>query len=253
MRRSASSPGLTGALFREFAFTLAGAVVVSGVIALTLSPMMASKLLKRARSRAAASCASSTAPSTACGSATSAASTARSTTGRSRCSSWSASSPRSASCTSPRRRSWRPRRTRASSSTSSRRRRPANLDYLEQGTARARQGVRDRAGEGARLHHQRLRQQRAPGHRRHPVQAVGASASARRSRSCRACSPRWPASPAPRRSRFALPSLPGSTGGPPVQFVITTTADYPQLAQVLAEVQAEAAEERPLHLHRHAT
>jgi multidrug efflux pump len=40
---------------------------------------------------------------------------------------------------------------------------------------------------------------------------------------------------------FALPSLPGSTGGPPVQFVITTTADYFQLAQVLADVQAEAA------------
>ena len=38
--------GLTGALFREFAFTLAGAVVVSGVVALTLSPMMCSKLLK---------------------------------------------------------------------------------------------------------------------------------------------------------------------------------------------------------------
>ena len=38
--------GLTGALFREFAFTLAGAVVVSGVVALTLSPMMSSKLLK---------------------------------------------------------------------------------------------------------------------------------------------------------------------------------------------------------------
>ena len=37
--------GLTGALFREFAFTLAGAVIVSGVIALTLSPMMCSKLL----------------------------------------------------------------------------------------------------------------------------------------------------------------------------------------------------------------
>lgn len=37
--------GLTGALFREFAFTLAGAVVISGVVALTLSPMMASKLL----------------------------------------------------------------------------------------------------------------------------------------------------------------------------------------------------------------
>jgi multidrug efflux pump subunit AcrB len=37
--------GLTGALFREFAFTLAGAVVVSGIVALTLSPMMCSKLL----------------------------------------------------------------------------------------------------------------------------------------------------------------------------------------------------------------
>ena len=38
--------GLTGALFREFAFTLAGAVIVSGIIALTLSPMMTSLLLK---------------------------------------------------------------------------------------------------------------------------------------------------------------------------------------------------------------
>src|SRR5919107_1126950 len=36
--------GLTGALFREFAFTLAGAVIVSGVVALTLSPMMGAKL-----------------------------------------------------------------------------------------------------------------------------------------------------------------------------------------------------------------
>lgn len=37
--------GLTGALFREFAFTLAGSVIVSGIIALTLSPMMSSRLL----------------------------------------------------------------------------------------------------------------------------------------------------------------------------------------------------------------
>jgi multidrug efflux pump len=40
--------GLTGSLFREFAFTLAGSVIVSGVIALTLSPMMCSVLLKSA-------------------------------------------------------------------------------------------------------------------------------------------------------------------------------------------------------------
>ena len=38
--------GLTGALFREFAFALAGAVVISGFIALTLSPMMSSRLLR---------------------------------------------------------------------------------------------------------------------------------------------------------------------------------------------------------------
>src|SRR6266481_4590586 len=38
--------GLTGTLFREFALTLAGAVIVSGFVALTLSPMMSSKLLR---------------------------------------------------------------------------------------------------------------------------------------------------------------------------------------------------------------
>ena len=43
--------GLTGALFREFAFTLAGAVIVSGVVALTLSPMMSSKLLNEGDTR----------------------------------------------------------------------------------------------------------------------------------------------------------------------------------------------------------
>jgi multidrug efflux pump len=38
--------GLTGSLFREFAFTLSGAVIVSGIVALTLSPMMGSRLLR---------------------------------------------------------------------------------------------------------------------------------------------------------------------------------------------------------------
>ena len=40
--------GLTGALFKEFAFTLAFSVILSGVIALTLSPMMCSKILSKA-------------------------------------------------------------------------------------------------------------------------------------------------------------------------------------------------------------
>ena len=42
----AFAPGRTGRLFTEFALTLAGAVVVSGLVALTLSPMMSSLLLK---------------------------------------------------------------------------------------------------------------------------------------------------------------------------------------------------------------
>ncbi len=39
--------GLTGALFSEFAFTVAGAVAVSGIVALTLSPMMTSRIFKQ--------------------------------------------------------------------------------------------------------------------------------------------------------------------------------------------------------------
>lgn len=38
--------GLTGALFREFAFTLAGSVILSGIIALTITPMMSGRILK---------------------------------------------------------------------------------------------------------------------------------------------------------------------------------------------------------------
>ena len=42
----AFTPGRTGRLFSEFALTLAGAVVVSGFVALTLTPMLCSKLLR---------------------------------------------------------------------------------------------------------------------------------------------------------------------------------------------------------------
>jgi multidrug efflux pump len=43
--------GLTGALFREFAFTLAGSVIISGIVAITLSPMMCSLLLTKEMSQ----------------------------------------------------------------------------------------------------------------------------------------------------------------------------------------------------------
>ncbi len=43
--------GLTGALFKEFALTLAASVIVSGIVALTLSPMMCSKFLAKTQNR----------------------------------------------------------------------------------------------------------------------------------------------------------------------------------------------------------
>ena len=43
----AFTPGLLGVIFREFTFTLAGAVIISGCIALTLTPMMCARILKK--------------------------------------------------------------------------------------------------------------------------------------------------------------------------------------------------------------
>ncbi|AKF11729.1 efflux RND transporter permease subunit [Sandaracinus amylolyticus] len=43
--------GMTGELFREFAFTLAGAVLISGIVALTLSPVMSSRLVPEKQGR----------------------------------------------------------------------------------------------------------------------------------------------------------------------------------------------------------
>jgi multidrug efflux pump len=47
----AFTPGLLGVLFREFTFTLAGALLISGIVALTLSPMMCARLLDDHSSR----------------------------------------------------------------------------------------------------------------------------------------------------------------------------------------------------------
>tara|TARA_R110001592_G_scaffold59660_3_gene181043 strand:+ start:2455 stop:5559 length:3105 start_codon:yes stop_codon:yes gene_type:complete len=47
--------GITGTLFTEFAFTLAGAVLISGVIALTLTPMMCAKILQPSQGEASGS------------------------------------------------------------------------------------------------------------------------------------------------------------------------------------------------------
>ena len=166
--------GLTGALFREFAFTLAGAVVVSGVVALTLSPMMASKLL---RSRALDAGGSTQLPRPHL---------------RPPAPALRAPSPPHAQrpagdAPDPRGRRGRDRHHVHDDAEGAgarggpghpvqyrqERRKPPTSTTARAGDQRAQQGVRDRPRARARLHHQRLGQQRAPGHRRHPVQALG--------------------------------------------------------------------------------
>jgi multidrug efflux pump len=229
--------GLTGTLFREFAFTLAGAVIVSGIIALTLSPMMASKLLRaqhgsggfgRLLDRLFASL-----------------------RGR---------YERRLHRTLDRRpvtllvlvavmaataimyvttqRELAPAEDQGILFNIVKAPQAANLDYLEQATAQLGKvfetvpekehvftinGMQDVHqafagilfkpwGERKRSQKEILQSLQGP---------VAGIANAQ-------------------VFTFPLPSLPGSVGGPPVQFVITTTADYTQLAQVLEKIQSEA-------------
>jgi hydrophobe/amphiphile efflux-1 (HAE1) family protein len=232
--------GLTGALFREFAFTLAGAVVVSGIIALTLSPMMASKLLKgghsgggrfvrfldrtfdriRERYRQRLHRTLNYRPVTLL-----IVAGVMAATGIMYMSSQSELAPEEDQgilfniVKTPQ---------------------TANLDYLEQATGELnkifatvpeKEHVFIINGMGNNVHQaiagilfksweERERSQKEILQSLQPKVAGVAGAQA---------------------ISFALPSLPGSAGGgPPVQFVITTTADYQQLAQVLANLQAEA-------------
>jgi multidrug efflux pump len=232
--------GLTGALFREFAFTLAGAVIVSGIIALTLSPMMASRLLKhgntgggrfvrfldrtfdrlRDRYRRRLHRTLDYRPVTLLILAGVMAATAIM---------YVSSQSELA-----------PEEDQGILFNIVKTPQTANLDYLEQATGeldKVFQTVPEKEhvfiinGMGNNVHQaiagilfkpweERERSQKEILQSLQPKVAGVAGAQA---------------------ISFALPSLPGSAGGgPPVQFVITTTADYQQLAQVLANLQAEA-------------
>ncbi|HET6925373.1 MAG TPA: multidrug efflux RND transporter permease subunit [Hyphomicrobiaceae bacterium] len=230
--------GLTGALFREFAFTLAGAVVVSGIIALTLSPMMASRLLR-----------------------------VQTSSGR-----FAGFLDRTFERLKRRyqRRLHRTLDGRPATllilagvvaavgimyTTSQKELAPtedqgilfnivkspqaANLDYLEQATGELgkifetvpeKEHVFTINGFGNDVHQAIAGILFKPWEERRRTQA----------QILQSLQPKVAAIAGAQAFSFALPSLPGSTGGPPVQFVITTTADYPQLAQVLADMQAEA-------------
>ena len=245
--------GLTGALFREFAFTLAGAVIVSGIIALTLSPMMASLLLK---------------PHTSSG---------RfnrfldrmfdSVRRRYERRLHRTLNHRPVTLLIAGRRDGRGRHhVRHQPEGAGARGGPGHPVQHRQGAAdrQPRLSRADDAASSTRCSTRCPRRSTCSSSTawaamcawRSPASCSsrGRSASAPRSRSWKACSRSSAASPAALAISFPLPSLPGAAGGgPPVQFVVQTTADYQQLSQVLAELQAEAHQERPVHLHRHAT
>jgi multidrug efflux pump len=231
--------GLTGALFREFAFTLAGAVVVSGVIALTLSPMMASKLLRSEQSGGRFA--------------------------RFLDRAFEGLRHRYARRLN-RTLNYRPITLTILASvlvatgimytTSQKELAPeedqgilfnlikspqaANLDYLEQSTRQLNQ-VFETVPEKEHVFI-------INGFTNNVHQAIGGilfKPWEERKRSqkqiLQSLQPKVAGIAGAQVVSFALPSLPGSTGGPPVQFVITTSADYVQLSNVLAAMQAEAA------------
>lgn len=231
--------GLTGALFREFAFTLAGAVIVSGVVALTLSPMMCSKLLRpqdeasafvrfldrmfeglkqRYRRRLHASLNFRALTMLVVGGVVA-------LTGL-----LYASTPKELA----------PEEDQGILFYIAKTPQYANLDYLEDATSRL-YGILSEVPEGAHVFNIN-----GSGGVRQAFGGLLLKPWAERDRNQKAVlknlSPRLAGIATAQVLSFSPPALPGSTGGPPMQFVVTTTGDFERLAGVLAELQAAARE-----------
>ncbi len=231
--------GVTGSLFREFAFTLAGAVVVSGIVALTLSPMMCSKLLKphtgnvgfaafldrvfeRLRLRFERMLHSTlnframtmlvlvgTMAMTAV---------------------MYLSTPRELA----------PEEDQGFIMSIVKTPQYANLDYLERMTGSL-------YGEFSKIPEQaHVFAINGSGGVRQAFAGIILKPWDERKRNqkqvLQAMQPAMGKVPGMQAFAFSPPALPGSTGGPPMQFVIRTTGDYQQLAQVLADMQKAANE-----------
>ena len=236
--------GVTGVLFREFAFTLAGAVIVSGFIALTLSPMMCSKLLSREKNETwLARTLDQRLPQP----------SPRLQAPPPQLAQLSrADPPHPGRRAGPDRRHVRfdPSRARAGGGPGH----PAvadqdsavgNLDYTEQATRTLFDGVR---GTPEIAH----------------IFTINGSAGVRNAfagfllkpwdertknqkQVLAELSPKFLAVPQAQVQAFSPPALPGSTGGAPMQFVIRTTGDYTTLADVAFKMQ-QAAQESGLFL-----
>lgn len=237
--------GLSGALFKEFAFTLAGAVVVSGFIALTLSPMMCSKLLRPHRKHAAGE------------------------KGRRNfveildalfdglrrryerllhktlnfraltililfgvlalTAVLYVSTPRELA----------PAEDQGILLTMVKAPQVANLDYLENVTARLQKQVFDAVDEKSHVFVINGSQGVSTGMAGLLLKPWG-ERKLSQAQVLQSLQPLLLDQPGAQIFSFELPPLPGSTGGPPVQFVIRTAGDYRTLAETLQKLQAEA-------------
>jgi multidrug efflux pump len=235
--------GLSGALFKEFAFTLAGSVVVSGVIALTLSPMMCSKLLRShahvegARKRGLAEFLDTMFEGL------------RRNYERllRRTLNFRALSvlvlvgvlgmTGILYVTTPR--ELAPEEDQGILLTLIKTPQYANLDYLEQVTSRLKSEVFDRVDEKSHVFVINGSGGVNQGMAGLLLKPWG-ERPRKQSQIMQGLQPMLAGQTGAQIFSFSLPALPGSTGGPPVQFVIRTPGDYRQLASVLDKLQAEA-------------
>ena len=234
--------GISGALFKEFAFTLAGSVVVSGFIALTLSPMMCSKLLRshshnsgekggmaqflddmfeklrRAYERRLHKTLNFRAMSVMVLVGVLAMTAILYVT-----------TPRELA----------PEEDQGILLSVIKTPQYANLDYLEQVTGKLKQDVFDKVDEKSHVF-----VINGSGGVNQGMAGLLLKNWGDRKRSqsqiMKSLQPMLANEPGAQIFSFSLPALPGSTGGPPVQFVIRTAGDYQTLAGVLEKLQAEA-------------
>jgi multidrug efflux pump len=242
--------GLTGALFKEFAFTLAGAVAVSGFVALTLSPMMCSKLLRmhtRPKGQAQQDVSGGRRDF-----ATVLDEAFESLRGRyerllhktmnfraltvlilvgvlAMTAIMYVSTPRELA----------PEEDQGILLTIVKTPQSANLDYLEQVTARLKTNVFDKVDEKSHVF-----MINGSGGVNQGMAGLLLKNWGDRKRSqsqiMQGLQPMLSSETGGQIFAFSLPALPGSTGGPPVQFVIRTAGDYRTLSGVLEQLQVEA-------------
>ena len=231
--------GLTGALFREFAFTLAGAVIISGVVALTLSPMMCSLILKPHGSQGRfANFVDRTFTRVENAVWPPARPDARLPPGDGAVRDRRAGDHRP-SCSPTPAPSWRRRRTRASSSRVIKAPQYANLDYVDAYGKQLDEAFASFPETDTRFIVNGMQGGPSSG-----IAGMILKPWDERNRNAQALNPlvqgKLSEITGEQVFAFSLPPLPGSTGGLPVQMVISSPAGYETVFNLMEQIKAEA-------------